>query len=163
VSDYRVTVRVHLDDGSTTEISRKLHYSSAGLHSEGDILPVRYDPADHSKIEIDVPALKARRKARLAKDTAWKESLIAQAESQVARSAASGAAASSGPAMDRAGGEAELAELLHLCSPSRESLPFAARMVSIARVPAVQPLPHTFPEARAGPNHASCSRADRQH
>ena len=90
MSDYRVTVRVQFDDGSTTEISRKLHYSSAGLHSEGDILPVRYDPADHSKIEIDVPALKARRKARLANDTAWKESLIAQAESQVARSASSG-------------------------------------------------------------------------
>jgi len=41
VSDYRVTVRAQFDDGSTTEISRKLHYTSAGLHGrarlgEGD-------------------------------------------------------------------------------------------------------------------------------
>jgi hypothetical protein len=60
---YDVTVRVRFDDGSSTEIQQRLNQHKAGLHTEGDILPVRYDPADRSKVAVDVPELIARREA----------------------------------------------------------------------------------------------------
>jgi hypothetical protein len=63
VDSYRLVVRVKFDDGSTTEFAQKLNHRKDGLHIEGDIVPVRFDPADHSKIEIDLPALAARREA----------------------------------------------------------------------------------------------------
>jgi Short C-terminal domain len=64
-NNYRVKVRVSFEDGSTAETSAGLHLDEVGLLNKGDAVPVRYDPADHSKVEIDVPALKARRDARL--------------------------------------------------------------------------------------------------
>jgi hypothetical protein len=58
VPDYHVTVRVTFDDGSTKEFKQKLNrYKVGGFFTEGSILPVRYDPDNHSKIEIDVPTL----------------------------------------------------------------------------------------------------------
>lgn len=112
-SVYRVKVRVKFDDDVTTEISQKLHVS-AGLHSAGAVLPVRYDRGNRSKIEIDEPALKAREKAKVAGLEDWKESAIAQAESELARSAAASAQAAPMPATDISGADAELAELLDI-------------------------------------------------
>jgi hypothetical protein len=57
---YHVTVRVKFDDGSTTDVKQKLNRTKAGLHLVGAVVPVRYDAADHSKVEVDVPALEAR-------------------------------------------------------------------------------------------------------
>ena len=62
---YKVTVRVRFDDGATVEVERRLHLS-CGEHHAGAVLPMRYDPADRSKIEIDEPALTAGRDAEFA-------------------------------------------------------------------------------------------------
>ena len=62
---YKVTVRVRFDDGATVEVERRLHLS-CGEHRAGAALPMRYDPADRSKIEIDEPTLTAGRDAEFA-------------------------------------------------------------------------------------------------
>ena len=64
-STYRVTVRVHFDDGTTVDVERKLH-TTCGIHTEGFVVPVRYDAVDRSKIEIDEPVLEARQVANAA-------------------------------------------------------------------------------------------------
>ena len=56
-SKYRVTVRVTFDDESTVEMSEQLKRDEVGGLYLGDIVPIRYDPTDHSKPEIDQPAL----------------------------------------------------------------------------------------------------------
>ena len=66
VDKYKVKVRVRFDDGSSAEISSKLLRHEVGYHYEGAILPIRYDPQDLSKIEIDVPKLEAQLEARTA-------------------------------------------------------------------------------------------------
>src|SRR5436305_820012 len=58
------SLRVRFGDGSTTEISRHVRGVGVCWVPVGDLLPVRYDPADRSKIEIDEPALKAQRRAQ---------------------------------------------------------------------------------------------------
>jgi hypothetical protein len=56
---YRLTLEVHYDDGSTAEIIRTVTpFEVRNEHEVGDVLPVRYDPADHSDVDVDVPALK---------------------------------------------------------------------------------------------------------
>ena len=62
---YKVKVRVQFDDGATVEIDRKLSMS-CGEHRVGFVLPMRYDPSDRDKLEIDEPALKASHDAALA-------------------------------------------------------------------------------------------------
>jgi hypothetical protein len=74
---YKVTVRVRFEDGSSTEITRKLSVYAVGAHREGSIVPLRYDPNDRSKIEIDEPALKATRDANSARA---KELAVAEGE-----------------------------------------------------------------------------------
>ena len=78
---YKVTVRVRFDDGATVEVERRLHLS-CGEHREGAVLPMRYDPADRSEIEIDEPALTAARDADFA---AIKQRAIARGEARAGR------------------------------------------------------------------------------
>src|SRR4051794_24556576 len=80
---YKVKVRVRFDDGATVEIDRKLHVS-CGEHRAGFVLPMRYDPSDREKLEIDEPALKASRDAALA---ATKQAAIARGEGNAGRAA----------------------------------------------------------------------------
>jgi hypothetical protein len=80
---YKVTVRVRFDDGATVEVDRKLHMS-CGEHRAGFVLPMRYDPADRDKLEIDEPTLKARHDAALA---TTKEAAIARGEASARRGA----------------------------------------------------------------------------
>src|SRR5438128_2183925 len=59
---WNVTVRVVFDDGSTAELERYVknyEYPPKGFPAlePGDTLPIRYDPNDHSRVEIDKPAL----------------------------------------------------------------------------------------------------------
>ncbi len=81
VDDYEVKVRVRFDDGSTAEVAGKLYRHKVGYHSEGAILPVRYDAHDRSKIEIDVPKLEAQFVARTAE---VKAAAIEQGERELA-------------------------------------------------------------------------------
>jgi hypothetical protein len=53
---------VTFDDASTAEFSQDLKRSDVGTLYTGDIVPVRYEPTDRSRLEIDVPALAARKR-----------------------------------------------------------------------------------------------------
>jgi hypothetical protein len=86
VPEYHVKIRVKFDDGTTTEFKAQLNAREVGRHLEGAILPVRFDPANHSKIVVDLPAL-AGPKVDLA---AKKRDAIARAEQRIAQ--ANGAA-----------------------------------------------------------------------
>jgi hypothetical protein len=54
----------------------------------GAIVPVRYDPSDHSKVVLDVVALEEQNKAERRQDEAWQEEqktkAIADADAEVA-------------------------------------------------------------------------------
>src|SRR3954465_1712892 len=78
---YKVTVRVRFNDGASVEVERRLHLS-CGEHRVGAVLPMRYDPADRSKIEIDEPTLTAGRDAELA---AIQERAVARGEARAGR------------------------------------------------------------------------------
>lgn len=50
-----LTLRVHFDDGTTAEVTRAERDAAIGIALDaGAIVPVRYDPHDHSKVEIDI-------------------------------------------------------------------------------------------------------------
>ncbi|MGP0050957.1 MAG: SHOCT domain-containing protein [Solirubrobacteraceae bacterium] len=98
-SSYPVQVRVRVDDGSTVD-SRPpwagisyvpglyIEHDTEGQYEVGDIVPVRYDPADHSKIVVDHSALRAQhataQRARDEADEAAKAAAIARGEAEVA-------------------------------------------------------------------------------
>src|SRR5438045_471550 len=58
--NYHVTIRVKLPDGTTSEFKKWLDWHDVGQFHVGSVVPVRYDPSDHSKVVLDVPALEAR-------------------------------------------------------------------------------------------------------
>jgi hypothetical protein len=59
-SDFGVKVRVKLPDGTEAKLEKgPLEVRHVGLLFEGSVVPVRYDPADTSKVVLDVPALEA--------------------------------------------------------------------------------------------------------
>ena len=71
---WRLKLQVQFEDGTTTEVERKVddddyggtlvHRNGRTFPSEGDPVPMRYDPKDRSKIEIDVAAIKANRRQK---------------------------------------------------------------------------------------------------
>jgi hypothetical protein len=63
---YHIKARIEFADGTTSEISCKVHHG-LGAYDVGEVLPFRFDPADHSKIVLDEPALKAFREEEKAK------------------------------------------------------------------------------------------------
>lgn len=67
---YGIEFRVKFPDGSTADVKERfLETSHQGLLSEGDVVPVRFDPTNHKKVRLDVPALEAPMKAAdVAKD-----------------------------------------------------------------------------------------------
>jgi hypothetical protein len=81
---YHVTVRVNFPDGSTAETKQKLGSFKTGNHFDGAIVPVRYDAEDHSKIEVDVPALEAQQTARIAEAETRRKDMIARSEATAA-------------------------------------------------------------------------------
>jgi hypothetical protein len=68
---FELKLRVQFDDGTTEDITRRVRRASLGGTSgaiggtvnAGDLLPVRYDPEDRSKIEIDSAAVKQGKEA----------------------------------------------------------------------------------------------------
>lgn len=63
-SACRYELRVKYQDGSTAEVSHRAFGYSLASAAVGDIIPVRYDPADRSKIELDRHAMLEQQKAR---------------------------------------------------------------------------------------------------
>ena len=66
-SDHRVTFRVHFPDESVEEIETKVKGKDYGMpFGVGETIPLRYDPKDHTRVEVDVPAIKGAHKAEVA-------------------------------------------------------------------------------------------------
>lgn len=63
-SACRYTLRVKFEDGTTSEISYRVFGTKLAAADVGDLIPVRYDPADRSKIELDRQEISAQKKAR---------------------------------------------------------------------------------------------------
>ena len=63
-SACRYTLRVKFEDGTTSEISYRVFSTKLAAADVGDLIPVRYDPADRSKIELDRQEISAQKKAR---------------------------------------------------------------------------------------------------
>jgi len=85
-------LRVHFDDGTTTEFETKARTIDLGgdIVTAGDILPVRYRPDDHSSVKLDVDAIKAE---AAAKDRGLNDQAIARAEAELDGSAPPAASA----------------------------------------------------------------------
>jgi Protein of unknown function (DUF3592) len=76
-------------DGTQAEFkSEWLSSHNVGDIREGAIVPVRYDPSDHSKVVLDVVALEEKKKSERRQDEAWleeqKSRAIADADAEVA-------------------------------------------------------------------------------
>src|SRR5689334_17717029 len=89
---FRIVLHGHMTfpDGTRTEFkSDWLSTHNVGDPEEGAIVPVRYDPSDHSKVVLDVVAMEAKHKAEREKDQAWleddKKRRIAEADAEAAR------------------------------------------------------------------------------
>jgi translation initiation factor IF-1 len=81
-------LRVHFDDGSSSDASCRVGGIIRGTDlwfDEGDIVPVRFDPADRSKIEVDVQAIKIEREQKARER---RKQAVARAERQLAGSPA---------------------------------------------------------------------------
>ena len=90
--DYSMHVRVKFEDGSETEIvHRWTKREKVGSLRVGDKVPVRYDPADHSKVVIDMPALEAAHAQKTAEAKAtlkrYDEERISKAQAEIAAQA----------------------------------------------------------------------------
>jgi hypothetical protein len=95
MGSFGVKVRVKLPDGSTTELKTRwpLYPSDVGYLFDGSVVPVRYDPSDHSKVALDIPALEASHKQATAAQQA-------QLDAQVAHLGEAGAQTLGGPAAE---------------------------------------------------------------
>ena len=109
MGSFGVKVRVKLPDGSTTEFKTRwpLYPSDVGYLFDGSVVPVRYDPSDHSKVALDIPALEASHKQATAAQQA-------QLDAQVADLGKSGA--------EPAGGSDLKAQVLRMASQNPGSV-----------------------------------------
>ncbi len=82
---YDVGMRVHFDDGTTADIVRRIG-GIAGTDLDftvGDIVPVRYDPRDRAKVELDEDALRVEQQRARQQS----QSQVDQANQQAVRDA----------------------------------------------------------------------------
>ena len=87
--DYSMHVRVRFADGTETEIiHRWTKREKVGSLRVGDKVPVRYDPDDHTKAIIDMPALEAIHTQKIAEANAtlkrYEDERIARAQAEIA-------------------------------------------------------------------------------
>ena len=79
---WKVKLRVRFDDGSTAEADSSMWTKPFDGPAKGAIVPVRYDPDDRSKVEVDVAAMNAGRDIALEELEA---NLIEEAEQKLDR------------------------------------------------------------------------------
>jgi hypothetical protein len=79
---WKVRLRVQFDDGSTAEVDCSMWSKPFDGPAVGAILPVRYDPGDRSKVEVEVAAMNAGQDAVLEELEA---NLIEEAEQKLSR------------------------------------------------------------------------------
>jgi hypothetical protein len=63
-SACRYRLRVKFEDGSAAEISRRAFDRTLASAAVGDVIPVRYDPVDRAKVELDRDAVVERQDAQ---------------------------------------------------------------------------------------------------
>jgi hypothetical protein len=83
-SQYDLLLRVHFPDSATADARCRVGGWFKGIKptfSQGDVVPVRYDPADRAKVEVDLPAIEEKQQART---DAAKEMRIKLAEEALA-------------------------------------------------------------------------------
>ncbi len=61
---WHIELAVPFPDGSTGSASCTVSDGDIFAPSPGDVVPVRYDANNHSKVVVDVPELEARKAAR---------------------------------------------------------------------------------------------------
>jgi hypothetical protein len=66
VTACKYDLRVRFDDGQTAETSLRVHGREVCWAAVGDLVPVRYDADDRTKIALDEPAMKAQLEDRAA-------------------------------------------------------------------------------------------------
>jgi hypothetical protein len=79
---WKVKLRVQFDDGSTAEVDCSMWTKPFDGPAVGAIVPVRYDPSDRSKVEVDVASMNAGHDAALEELEA---NLIEEAEQKLSR------------------------------------------------------------------------------
>lgn len=80
---WRLELHVQFDDGTTADVScHAYEVNLASGYGAGQIVPVRYDPDDRSKVEVDRPAMVAESEAR---KEAGRAGLARLAEEKLAR------------------------------------------------------------------------------
>lgn len=80
---WRLDLHVQFDDGSTADVTcHAYEVNLASGYGPGQIVPVRYDPNDRSKVEVDREALVAESEAR---KEAGRAGLARLAEEKLAR------------------------------------------------------------------------------
>ena len=78
---HELTLHLRFDDGSETTVTRIAEVKDLAGSKPGSVVPVRYDPDDHSRVEIDVIAIRRQKaRARAESDSA----AVADAEQSVA-------------------------------------------------------------------------------
>jgi hypothetical protein len=87
---FEIEGHIKFPDGSEAEFkSEWLSSHKVGDIQEGEIVPVRYDLADHDKVVLDVVALEAKKSAAIERAQAWeqerKAKAIADADARIAR------------------------------------------------------------------------------
>ncbi len=102
--NYHVTIQVKLPDAMATEFKKWLDWHDVGQLLVGSVVPVRYDPSDHSNVALDVPALEERRAQANAAGKA-------QLDAQVARLGDAGSAVDGGPGVQPLAGLENLGDL----------------------------------------------------
>jgi hypothetical protein len=85
---FEVHGHIKFSDGTEAGFSSEmLNSRKVGSLQEGAIVPVRYDPSDHSKVVLDIPALEDQERARMEQDQAFleerKQQRIADADAHV--------------------------------------------------------------------------------
>jgi putative oligomerization/nucleic acid binding protein len=102
--NYHVTIRVKFPDGTTTEFKKWLDWHDVGQLHVSSAVPVRYDPSDHSKVALDIPALEERHAKADAAGTA-------QLDAQFARLGEPGSGTGGGPGVQAPSGLGNLGDL----------------------------------------------------
>ena len=84
---YSVHVLFRFDDGTQAEITQGCERGKIGILEVGDKVPVRFDPRDHSKVVLDLPALEARHREKVAAANAARKRLddekVAKAQAEI--------------------------------------------------------------------------------
>src|SRR5437588_11448062 len=76
----RYRLRVKFEDGTTTDVVRSTVGHTLGAAAVGDVVPMRYDPEDRSRIELDRDAMGEQQKAEAQE---WTAAALARGEAEL--------------------------------------------------------------------------------